>query len=165
MTSPPYSPSQRTSAMSGPQDRESFWKEFPSDPTASFQQQKPQYQQRQSSEMQGFSPQVSPQHIPGSNRQSFISVEPMSGRPVSMGPVDEAAFAGDLFTTKPNENSFNSLYTTKNSGKQVYGTRRGILTVDHSATMTTDTFKMLERDAAAVVTRGSKGKRRYRCVL
>ena len=78
-----------------------------------------------------------------------------------MDPVDEATYAGDLFTAKPDESTFNSLYAAKRNGQQVYGRKRGFMAVDHNRVMTPDTFRMLERDIDSVVTKGHKGKQRY----
>ncbi len=146
-----YSPptvSPRDSMMSGPRDRDSFWQDFPTNPTAGHQAP--------------VSPLSSPQHrVSGNmNRQSFVSSTPLAGRPVSMGPEAEAAYAGDLFTSKPDQNTFSSLYIAKKGGQEVYGKRREFMAVDHTRAMTQDTFNMLEKDINAMVTRGEKGKQR-----
>ena len=78
-----------------------------------------------------------------------------------MDPVDEATYAGDLFTAKPEESTFSSLYVAKRNGQQVYGRKRDFMAVDHNRVMTPDTFRMLERDIDSVVTKGHKGKQRY----
>lgn len=144
----PPSVSQRDSMMSGPRDRDSFWQDFPTDPNAGLQPP--------------VSPVVSPQHRQSGNmeRRSFMSSTPLAGRPISMGPENEAAYAGDLFTSKPDQSTFSSLYAAKKGGQEVYGKRREFMAVDHTRAVTQDTFRMLEKDITAVVTRGTKGKQR-----
>ncbi len=144
----PPSVSQRDSMMSGPRDRDSFWQKFPADPTGGPRD--------------SLSPVSSPQHRASNNlqRQSFMSSTPLAGRPVSMGPEAEATYAGDLFTSKPDHNTFSALYVAKKGGQEVYGKRREFMAVDHTRAVTEDTFRMLEKDIDAVVTRGQKGKQR-----
>ncbi len=146
--SPPSVSQRESSVMSQMQDRDSFWQNYPTDPTAAGFQAPVTHQ-------------TSPQHRVSGNmaRQSYVSSTPLAGRPISVGPMDEAAYAGDLFTSKPENNTFSSLYAAKKRGQQV-GTRKAFMEVDHTRVMTQDTFKMLEKDIDAVVTRGHKGKQR-----
>ena len=110
------------------------------------------------------SPQTSPQHFgaPGNQqRYSYLSSKGLNSRPTSMSPADEAAFAGDLFTTKPDQSTFNQLHTAKRAGQTVYGRRRPFMAVNHDSVVTPDTFRMLEKDIDFVVTGGhTKGKKR-----
>ena len=145
--SPPSVSQRESSVMTQIQDRDSFWQNYPADPTAGFQAP--------------VTHQTSPQHRVSGNmtRQSFVSSTPLAGRPISVGPVDEAAYAGDLFTSKPDTNTFSSLHAAKKKGQQV-GAKNGFMSVDHTRMITQDTFRMLENDIDAVVTRGHKGKQR-----
>lgn len=140
---PSVGPSQRESMMSAPCDSNSFWKDFPTDLNPTFEGQ--------------TSPQTSPQH--NMVRQSYISSTPLTRRPVSMRPTDEAS--GDLFPSKPEQNTFGTLYAAKKNGQEVYGKRRGLSAVDHSKAMTPDTFRMLEKDANSLIVKSIKqGKQR-----
>lgn len=165
----PQSQQQYSSVQSSPpvapyeQNVDGFGRGFTSDPSLSFQgpsspQTSPQHYGALSP------PQTSPQHYgaPGNQqRYSYLSSRGLNSRPTSMSPADEAAFAGDLFTTKPDQNTFNQLYTAKHAGQTVYGRRRPFMAVNHDSVVTPDTFRMLEKDIEFVVTGGhSKGKKR-----
>ena len=77
-------------------------------------------------------------------RTSYVSTG--SNRPPSM-IQDEAAFAGDLFTTKPDQNSFNDLYASKRAGYPMYGTNgRGMFTANPGALVTPETFRTIRKD-------------------
>lgn len=108
--------------------------------------------------------QTSPQHLGSSGNQqrySYLSSGGINSRPTSFSPADEAAFAGDLLTTKPDRNTFDQLYSAKVSGQPVYGKRKPFMAVDHESVMTPDTFKYLQKDINYVVSGGlSKIKRR-----
>ena len=77
-------------------------------------------------------------------RTSYVSTG--SNRPPST-IQDEAAFAGDLFTTKPDQNSFNDLHASKRAGYLMYGTNgRGMFTANPGALVTPETFRMIRKD-------------------
>ena len=89
-------------------------------------------------------------------RASFVSTG--TNRPPSMSP-DEGAFAGDLFTTKPEQNSFDDLYASKRAGYPTYGTSKGLFTLNHSTMVTPATFRMLRKDIDLQLTSHMKGKK------
>lgn len=89
-------------------------------------------------------------------RASYVSTG--TNRPPSMSP-DEAAFAGDLFTTKPEQNSFDDLYASKKAGYPTYGTTKGLFTVNHSTMVTPATFRMLRKDIDLQLSSHIKGKK------
>ena len=90
------------------------------------------------------------------HRTSYVSTG--SNRPPSM-IQDEAAFAGDLFTTKPDRNSFNDLYASKRTGYLMYGTNgRGMFAANPGTVVTPETFRMIRKDIDLQLSSHIKGK-------
>lgn len=100
-----------------------------------------------------FSPQRASQVSPGGTRPPSMRVEEAG---VHMGP-------GDPIYPRPHETNFDDLYTSKQSGGKVYGTRRGPLTIDYQSLVTADTLRMLSKEANIQMKmfRGGKPKKRY----
>lgn len=97
-------------------------------------------------------------------RASYISHADSGGgsRPVSM-VHDDSAYAGDLFSSKSDQSSFSQLYDLKRVGQPVYGSRPGVMTLDHSTAVTQDTLKMLQKGVDLELSnhlRGVKMKKR-----
>ena len=83
-------------------------------------------------------------------------------RPPSMNVEDAGVYAGDLFATRPDETTFDALYSSMREGEQAYGSRRGPLTIDYQSVVTPDTLRMLAREANMQmrIARGGKVKKR-----
>ena len=106
-------------------------------------------------------------HLQGHpQRASYFSSASGGSRPQSM--VRDEAFAGDLMSSKPDQSSFSQLYVTKKTGLPVYGTRKGMPTLDHRSVVTSDTLQMLRKDVdlqlASHLSR-AKIKKRYACTI
>ena len=80
----------------------------------------------------------------GFQRASFISNRGNS-RPSSM-VRDDSAYPGDLLSSKPDQSTFDQMYAAKKAGHPVYGTRRGVLTLDHTSAITEDALRTLHKD-------------------
>lgn len=96
-------------------------------------------------------------------RASRVSVS--GTRPPSTRAEDAGVYPspGDPISPRPHETNFDDLYTSKQSGGKVYGTRRGPLTIDYQSAVTADTLRMLSKEANLQMKmfRGGKPKRRY----
>ncbi len=76
---------------------------------------------------------------------------------------DDAAYAGDLFSSKADQSSFSEMYALKQAGQHVYGARQGAMGFDHTTAVTQDTFRLLQRDIDMQLSshyRGAKVKKR-----
>lgn len=100
------------------------------------------------------------QHSP--QRASYLSHTSGGTRPPSMNVEDAGVYAGDLFATRPDETTFDVLFSSRREGGQAYGSRRGPLTIDYQSVVTPDTLRMLAREADIQmrIARGGKVKKR-----
>ena len=80
----------------------------------------------------------------GIQRASFITSQGNS-RPSSMVLAD-SAYPGDLLSSKPDQSTFDQIYAAKRAGHPVYGTRRGVLTLDHTSAITEGALRSLHKD-------------------
>ena len=101
----------------------------------------------------GFSPQ----------RASHVIAAGRSARPHSTAVPEPP---GGIMSQPQGTTNFHKLYSSKNSGERVYGTRRGPLSIDYQSVVTMETLRMLgkEADLQMKVFRGGKAKRRCVCV-
>ena len=90
-------------------------------------------------------------------RTSYHAPAPSETRPPSVNVTDAGIHPGYLTSSH-----FGDLYSSKISGGKVYGTRRGLLSIDYRSVVTADTLRMLSKEADMYmkVFRGGKAKRR-----
>lgn len=100
------------------------------------------------------------QHSP--QRASYLSHTSGGTRPPSMNVEDAGIYAGDLFATRPDETTFDALYSSRMEGEHAHASRRGPLTIDYQSVVTPDTLRMLAREADIQmrIARGGKVKKR-----
>ena len=84
------------------------------------------------------------QEAGGIQRASFIASQG-NNRPSSMVQGD-SAYPGDLLSSKPDQSTFDQMYAAKRAGHPVYGTRRGVLSLDHTSAITEDALRTLHKD-------------------
>lgn len=101
---------------------------------------------------------LSPQRASQFSRTSGGTRPPtMHEDAATMGLIHE-----EVMPPRPQETYFGDLYSSKKSGGQIYGNRRGPLTIDYQSVVTTETLRMLskEADMQMKVFRGGKTKKR-----
>lgn len=107
---------------------------------------------------------------PGQEAPQQLNISPQRVSQISAGGTRPPSInagvyrgPGDPIYPRPREANFDDLYTSKQSGGKVYGTRRGPLTIDYQSVVTADTLRMLSKEAnlQMKVFRGGKPKRRY----
>ena len=104
-------------------------------------------------------------HAQSPNRASYLSRTSGGSRPPSLQPriEDAEAYAGDLFVQQEDETTFDALYSSKREGDQLYGRRKEPLSIDYQSALTTETLRILtkEADLQMRLARGGKTKKRY----